>query len=217
MASRLEEKLDDEDIQGIKRFKYISIHASALLKDSDKKEWLRYPSRETEATIDKIIQIADITGAQTILFHPDLVDDFKWLNDKIGDRLALENMDERKFFGKTVGDLEKAFSLAPKAKWVCDVNHLYTLDKTIRLAEEFHQAFAHKLCHYHLSGYGGPQLHDLLYLTREDIILEGIKNFSAPIIHEGRALRDGKASLVKENEYILARLNNFLKNKLCHY
>lgn len=205
VGSRLEEKLDAEDIQELKKFQYLSIHAPAILNDSNKKEWIRYPSNEAEETLEKIIKIAKVTNADSILFHPDLIDDFAWLNKKIGNLLAIENMDAKKSFGKSVEDLKKIFSQAHDAKWVCDVNHIYTIDRSMKLAEAFHSAFQDRICHYHLSGYGG--FHDCLHISQEDIILEGIKDFSVPIIHEGRALRDGDKSLIKENKYILERLS----------
>ena len=80
----------------------------------------------------------------------------------------------------------------------------------MKLAETFHSAFRDRLCHYHLSGYGG--FHDCLHLSQEDIILDGIINHSAPIINEGRAMQDGNESLVKENNYILKRLRSMKQN-----
>jgi hypothetical protein len=199
VADRLEEKLDAEDIQRLKKFKYISIHAPALTAEGGK--WIKYPSNEAEKIINQIISIANEVNVKTIVFHPDLVDDFNWLYEKVGDRLAFENMDLSKSFGKTVQDLERIFREVPNAKWVCDVNHIYTIDVSMELTNNFHQMFHDRLCHYHLSGYGG--FHDCLYISQEDIILEGIKDFSVPIIHEGRAIRDGLDSLSKENRYIL--------------
>jgi hypothetical protein len=205
--SRLKDRLDKEDIEGLKKFQYRSIHAPAIDDDydsHDKRRWIRYPNKESAELLDLIIEIADETKANTILFHPESIDDFNWLNEKVGERLAFENMDIKKSFGATIKDLEKVFSQAPKAKWVCDVNHIYTIDSSMKLADDFHQAFGDRLCHYHLSSYGG--LHDSFYISQEDIILKGLKDFSKPIIHEGWALRDGKDSLVKENKYILNRL-----------
>ena len=200
-ANRLEEALDVEDIREIKKFGYRSIHAPAILNEYENPEWIRYPSNKAEKIIEKLIEIANAINAQTILFHPDLVDDFSWLNNKIGKRIAFENMDVKKSFGKSVEDMVNVFSKAPEAKWVCDVNHLYTIDPTMKLAEDFHRAFGDRISHYHLSAYGG--FHDCFNVSHEDIILKGIQDLSVPIIHEGRALRDGLPSLLKENEYIL--------------
>ncbi|NQV00808.1 MAG: hypothetical protein HQ537_01650 [Parcubacteria group bacterium] len=206
-SDRLKEELDDEDVKNIKYFKHIYIHApvvSSIDANTGEKVWIRYPSNEADSIIGKILEIAKRIKANIILFHPDLVDNFDWLNDKIGNLLAFENMDVKKQFGSTVNDLGKVFSKSPQAKWVCDVNHIYTVDSSMKLTEGFHQAFENRLCYYHLSGYGG--FHDCFYVSREDIIVNGLKDFTKPIIHEGNALRNGKISLRKENEYILKYL-----------
>ncbi len=202
-ADRLKEKLQEKDVQAIQQFDYISIHAPALLF-AEPKTWIRYPSEKGERAIQSVIEIADAVHADTILFHPDSVDDFKWIHNRVGSRLAFENMDVQKKFGKTIADLEKVFALAPKAKWVCDVNHIYTLDRTMKVSGEFHKHFGDRLCHYHVSGYGG--WHDALHISQEDVILEGILDRAKPIIDEGRALRNGCESLEKEHQYILERM-----------
>lgn len=215
VASRFKDKsylLDNEDIQELKKFEYRSIHAPVVMDENDK-NWIRYPSKEGEPLLYELIKIADKIDVDAIIFHPDLIDNFKWLNERIGKRLAFENMDSRKSFGKTIFDMEKVFSQAPEARWVCDVNHIYTIDHSMILSEDFHRAFGDKLCHYHLSAYNG--LHDSFHMSHhdnlnnfhEDIILKGIKDFSKPIIHEGRALKEGEDSLLKENKYVLDRLD----------
>ncbi|MBN1779334.1 MAG: hypothetical protein JW816_03900 [Candidatus Buchananbacteria bacterium] len=207
VIDELKEKPDEEDIELLKKFQYISIHAPALVyknQETGEKKWIRYPDDNSQAVIMQLLEIAKKINANTILFHPDLVDDFSWLAKQIGSLLSFENMDKNKKFGNNIKDLEKIFSQAPNAKWVCDVNHIYTVDQSMKLSQKFHDAFGDRLCHYHLSAYGG--FHEAFYISGEDIILQGIKNFSIPIIHEGQALRDGKESLIKENKYVLERL-----------
>src|SRR3989339_169777 len=200
VANRLNEQLDSDDVSKLRQFEFISIHAPARLTETPK-TWLRYPSEEGNAIVDELLAIASKIHANVILFHPDLVDDFNWLNEKVGDMLAFENMDAQKMFGNTISDLQTVFAKAPNAKWVCDVNHIYTIDQSMNLSDEFHRHFQDRLAYYHLSGYGGR--HDALHISQEDIILQGIKDISVPIINEGQALRDGKISLLKENDYIL--------------
>jgi hypothetical protein len=208
IAKRLKIKQNKETIDLLRSFNYVSVHAPALVsdnKDKTSREWIDYPSSHGEEIVEQILEIADLIDADTILFHPDLVEDFDWLSKKVGDRLAFENMDDRKKFGKTVEDMEKVFEKVPNAKWVCDVNHIYTNDRTMKSSEEFHKAFADRLCHYHISGYG--DFHDCFYRSKEDIILTGIKDLSIPLINEGIALREGEISLRKEHDYILTRLD----------
>lgn len=203
VADRLKELLDDDDIFKIKQFDFISIHAPVRISESPK-VWLRYPSKEGGLIVEKLLEIAGKINANAILFHSDLIDDFGWLNNKIGNLLAFENMDASKSFGNTIDDLKLIFKKSSNAKWVCDLNHLYTLDNSMKISDDFHENFQDRLIYYHLSGYGG--WHEALHISQEDIILKGIKDFSMPIINEGRALRDGKRSLIKENKYILERL-----------
>jgi hypothetical protein len=204
-SERLKEDIDNESLQLIRQFKYISIHAPVKRTTNpitNEGISIRYPSQEANQIIKKINHILQETKAQTILFHPNLVDDFDWLNKIFKDKLAFENMDVDKKFGKSIKDLTHAFQKAPGAKWVFDLNHLYTVDPTMKLSDKFYKAFREKLCHYHLSGFGG--FHDCLCLTKEDVILKGIKDFSVPIIHEGSATREGKNLLIRENKYILS-------------
>lgn len=203
VAERLQYELDAEDVANIKKFDFISIHAPAIVTN-DGKERIRYSPQRGADIVGQVNAIADRLGADIILFHPDAIEDFVWINKAVGSRLAFENMDKAKSFGKSVEDLEHAFEQAPNAKWVCDVNHIYTIDKTMKLSDAFHRRFQDKLAYYHLSGYGG--WHNALHISQEDIILEGIKDLSKPLIDEGQALRDGQESLLKEHKYILDRL-----------
>lgn len=182
----------------ISKFKYRSIHMPVLNDNNI----IHYP----DPSIDKWLNVIDIIiteiNPHTILFHPDQVDNFNWANKKYGNRLAFENMDSRKSFGKTVEDMSKVFELCPNAKFVLDVNHAYTNDKTMKLADSFYSIFRDRLIHYHLSGFGG--FHNALCTTREDIILNGIKSFDIPIVHEGNLLANNL--LKKEFKYISKRI-----------
>ena len=139
-----------------------------------------------------------------LLFHPDCVNDFNWLNKRYDDLLAFENMDKEKLFGRTINDLKEVFYQCTNAKWVFDLNHLYTNDKTMKSAKDFYNAFSDKLCHYHLSSYGG--FHDCFCKTHEDKILEGLTDLSKPIVHEGNVVERGL--LQEESEYIKKNISD---------
>jgi len=199
---------DEEDIYNLKQFKHVSIHAPGLFTCNDSEDSIkrpvRYPSKDTEFFIEKLIDIAKSVNARAILFHPDLVDDFPWLNEKIGDLLVFENMDNLKKLGRTVEDMEKVFKQSPQSRWVCDINHIYTNDKTMKLADEFYAAFKDRLAYYHVSSYG--DIHDCFSVTKEDTILKGIKDISKPLVHEGGVLAE-KGLFEKEIKYIEDKLN----------
>jgi hypothetical protein len=52
----------------------------------------------------------------------------------------------------------------------------------MKLADKFHTAFADRLCHYHISWFWWH--HDCFHISKEDIIVDGIKDFSKPLINE---------------------------------
>jgi hypothetical protein len=80
----------------------------------------------------------------------------------------------------------------------------------MKLADEFHAAFGERLCHYHISGFWWH--HDCFHISKEDIIMDGIKDFSKPLINEWWASRD-EETLKKENEYILKYIEKHQQRK----
>lgn len=121
-------------IKRFKSFEYRSIHAP--VKDNNSK-YIYYPEHKSQKVLDKIDRFIQEIDPQVLVFHPDQIHDFNWLNKRYGSLLAFENMDKRKDFGKTIGDMKEVFEEAPKAKWVFDINHLYTNDKTMKSAQAF--------------------------------------------------------------------------------
>ncbi len=184
----------------VKKFQYRSLHAPVFYLDRDD---LRYAPSDAQAehllkTIDFLVDQANM---DTVLFHPDIVDDFQFLEERYGSKLAFENMDDQKQFGKTVKDMEYVFHQAPSAKWVCDVNHIYTNDRSMESTFDFHCRFKQRLTHYHVSAYGGwhDSFTNLDNPEEEKIILSGIVDTSLPLIHEGNAFEKGVAE--KEIEF----------------
>lgn len=193
---------DKKALELFKQFKYKSIHLPAVERKNETKVFLKYPNKRYESFLEIIDKIIKFSKPDTVLVHPDVVSDFNYFNLRYGSLLAYENMDNRKEFGKTVEDMENVFAQSPQAKWVFDVNHVYTVDPTMKLADDFFNKFKDRLIHYHLSGYGG--FHNPLCLTREDIILKGIKSIDFPIVDEGQTIQ--KNVLSEEYDYIVKRL-----------
>jgi sugar phosphate isomerase/epimerase len=182
VTDRMQERIGLEEHKLLQNFKYISIHAPVRTHDGKP---VTYPGNGMKYIQDILENIKGL-NVKVIVFHPDTVIDWKALAEVVPfDMLAVENMDNRKDFGQTVADLERVFKQVPHAKWVCDVNHFYTIDRSMNLADEFHNAFRDRLCHYHISGYGG--LHDCFCNTQEDVIMNGVQDFSKPMINEGGA------------------------------
>lgn len=189
--------IDQEALELAATFSYRSIHLPNNFA---------YPSPEAEAMLPVLEQAIHTMQPHTLVLHPDLIEDFAWVASQFGSLLAIENMDFRRSFGKEVTDLEVAFSKLPSARWVCDVNHLFTLPEGIALSPSFHAALESRLAHYHLSGFKNPEtLHACLCDTHEDEIFSGILNKNIPIIIESIARHSG-STLGEELQYIRTHL-----------
>lgn len=195
--------ITEEVLSLLNKFKYKSIHLPVV----NNGDFISYPDKSVEESLKIIDGIIGKISINVVLIHPDQVRDFDWAKSRYGSLLAFENMDSKKKFGKTLEEMMRVFKICPKAKWVFDVNHLYTNDKSMKSSNDFFSSLSDRLTHYHISGYGG--FHDALCLSKEDIILKGIKSLDCPIIDEGNLLEKGV--LEKEYKYISTRLS-FLIN-----
>lgn len=192
---------DNELIQvyeACQQFQHVSVHAP--LRDAF------FGKHDTEL-LEKLKEVALRTNARYIVFHPDMIDDAAFLEATLGKLVALENMDNRKKIGQSATDLQRFFEIMPSASFLLDLNHVFTLDKTMKLAETLFQLFSDRLVGYHISGYGNETLlHTLLYQTQELEILRGIPDQSFIAIHEG-TLHEGD-SLQQEYDFIQGFLAN---------
>lgn len=185
----------------LKKFKYISLHLPVVSgEDLNKKEFLTYPNVKLNPYIEVIKQIAKDININTYVLHPDQVLDFNWAKAELGDLLGFENMDNRKSFGKAIGDMKTVFDKCPNAKWIFDINHLYTNDNSMESSKHFYENFKNRLTHYHISAFGG--FHSSFTKNPNEVgILKGVYDLEHPLIHEGYKYKDGN---VKE-EYELIR------------
>lgn len=179
-----------------KPFTYISVHLPCDI---------RYPGPEIERYLSMVKHFIQQAKVETLVLHPDVIDDFPWINNTFGSLLALENMDSTKAFGNTLPDMMKVFEWCPQARWVCDVNHVFTNDRSMKLGVEFHTALGNRLAHYHASGYG-TKIHTFVSQTHEDAIIDGILDLSKPIILEGGE-PCGVGMLTAERDYIQGRIH----------
>ncbi len=200
---KIKQSVTDEALSLLSQFKYKSIHLPVV----DGTRFITYPDNSIEESLKVIDKIIVSISANTVLVHPDQINDFGWVKSRYGSLLAFENMDVKKKFGKTQEEMLEIFELCPRAKWVFDVNHLFTNDKDMKSADDFFNTLRDKLTHYHLSGYGG--FHDALCISQENVILSGIKSLDFPIIDEGNLLE--KNVLEEEYEYVASRLSHLLK------
>lgn len=178
-------------------FEYVSLHAPVNIRYGD--------NTETKELLHKLEGFYHQLGAELIVIHPDLVDDWSVFED-FKMRWAIENMDNRKKNFKNLDDLEKFFSEHPDWWLVLDVGHVNSNDKTMVLAEELIKAFRDRIVEIHLSGY--EKFHDPLHLTEQVEIIECCKDLFVPIIIESVFdPSDGLEGVKKELDYILKNLN----------
>ena len=91
---------------------------------------------------------------ESVVVHPDtLREPRNYL--ALGRRLIVENMDDRKAYGRTAEDLGALFSEMPEAGFCFDIAHAWSIDPSMRLANELLDLFGDRLRQVHLSS-----LHD---------------------------------------------------------
>ena len=176
----------------ISKFSYRSVHASHITSPDQSADIRHYQ--------DLLRQI----DACAITIHPDGMSRWQWLVDAFGGLVSFENMDCQKSFGQTPSDMRIVFDDAPQAQWTFDLNHVYSNDKNMQAIDEFY-GFSDRLAHYHVSGYGGPELpHTTLHDSNQDSILRSIRT-NHPIIIESYGVAD-IADFLDELNYIRSEL-----------
>jgi hypothetical protein len=102
------------------RFRYASVHAP--VKDLD------------EATV--VSQLDELPlWVRSIVTHPDAVWELGPYR-RLGTRLVMENMDDRKGTGRIADEIEPFFEELPEAGFCLDVAHAWSIDPTMGVASE---------------------------------------------------------------------------------
>ena len=136
----------------LKQFNQITIHApmkEVYYTPHEEVKPFRYHSGQ-EAVMDKLRSIAHQVPIQGIVVHPDLVDDYAWL-DQSGLPILLENMDHRKKVGLTPEFFEQILAKYSFGT-VLDVQHAWEHDPSMSLAKELLAAMGSRLRYLHVSG-----------------------------------------------------------------
>ncbi len=180
------DRITRETLEG---FDYVSVHAPAFPYAKDA------PSQEI---FDKITRLQRIRSLDLVVFHPDTIKDLS-VFENLPFKVGFENMDNRKSVYKTLDDMLRLLSLNKGWTMVLDINHIYTNDPTLKLAEKFFQRFRNKISQIHLSGY--VQGHDPLFITRQRALVAAIQDFSVPIIIESLLSEE---NIGRELNYVLS-------------
>jgi hypothetical protein len=118
-------------------FRYLSVHAPVKELDADE-----------PGLVARLAALPAIV--RSIVVHPDVLRD-PAAYARVGSRLVIENMDDRKAMGQTVADLEPLFALLPEAGLCLDVAHVTAVDPTMELAHELLDRFGSRLRQLHVS------------------------------------------------------------------
>lgn len=86
-----------------------------------------------------------------VVVHPQILEDPAALA-RLGELVALENMDVQKPTGRDVAELEPYFAALPEARFCLDVAHVKSVDPTMALGHALLDAFGDRLCELHVSG-----------------------------------------------------------------
>ena len=112
-------------------------------------------------------------------------------------------MDNRKESHKNPTDFDEIFSQDKNYKLVLDINHIYTNDSSMKLADIFYKKFGDRISQLHVSGY--IDYHNPLFETKQMNIIKAIQDFNIPMIIESvLSVED----LEKERNYILQAISD---------
>jgi hypothetical protein len=113
--------------------------------------------------------LADLPMAvDVVVLHPDTINRPE-AYERLGWRLVIENMDERKRYGQHPDDLEALFDALPDAGFCFDIAHAWSVDPTMELATELLDRFRARLRHVHLSSLDDTGRHITLTAEHEEL------------------------------------------------
>jgi Xylose isomerase-like TIM barrel len=122
-----------------------------------------------------------------IILHPDVICDFA-LWRSFGSQLAIENMDRRKPFGRTVEELRPIFDELPNATMCFDIGHARQCDTSMTEAYKLLKNFQNRLKQIHISEVNTSSQHDPISYAAKLAFQEvaSLIPVSIPVIIESR-------------------------------
>lgn len=182
------DRISEKDLEG---FEYVSFHTPKLDYGNN---------ADTKRFFEMMSDFSKRVKLDLVVFHPDMIEDFS-IFENANFSIGFENMDNRKNSYKSVSDTETVMLRNNNFKLILDVNHCYSNDSSMRLAEEFYKKLGNKISQIHLSGFNG--YHDPLFETEQLEIIRSIQNFDVPIIVESVV---NPETIARERDYILQNI-----------
>jgi hypothetical protein len=174
----LDETMVDRLLNGptidLSYFSYISVHTPNLSYNGE---------RNSQKILTKLNLVCKRYSVNNLVFHTDKEMDWATLASYKNLPISLENMDERKTFGKTVSDLKPILDRYG-FKLTLDLQHCFVNDPSMQTALEFQEEFSDRLAEYHISGFQKEFLHYPLFKTKQKEIINSLQYRNIPIIIE---------------------------------
>ncbi len=186
------EKVETLDRGFLKNFEFVSVHMPKRVYNDDE---------ETGMVLERFEGIYKRFKVDNFVVHPDNIESLKWFNE-FKMPFSVENMDNRKDKGRFVEEI--GFFIDKGFGFVLDINHVYTNDKSLSLADEMINKFKDQLKEVHLSGYLKENIHAPLFKTKQIELIEKIKDLGVPVIIE--SVFGSLEEMEKETEFV----NRFL-------
>jgi hypothetical protein len=120
-------------------FAYVSVHAPSKLR-----------TLSEQRVFDLL---AGLPESWPVIVHPELLST-PTLWRRLGRRLCIENMDNRKSLGRTTDELRQLFQIFPEASFCLDVGHARQIDPTMAVALTMLFEFTERLRQVHVSDVG---------------------------------------------------------------
>lgn len=190
-TNKLEELLNNLTLEDFKKIEHVSLHAPVLAS---------IPLEELEKLLFKIEELHRKLNLKYVVLHPDGINNWKVFS-KYKIPWAVENMDNRKKECRNVNDLKKVFEQI-NAKMILDVNHCFSNDPSMELADNLINYFRDRIVGFHLSGF--EEFHDPLYKTKQRDFFNFIFDKNLPVIIE--SVLDEVNDLEKEYNYVRSGL-----------
>lgn len=181
----------------IHKFDFVSLHAPDLIYDDN---------RVTHDALTKIAQASKKFSIDNIVLHTDKVKNWNVIAAyKHMMPISIENMDDRKMWGRTVADVASILDIYDFGLTL-DLQHCYVNDQSMHIAYDLQKMYKDRIVEYHISGYHPEKLHVPLCETRQDVIIESLFYPVVPIIIE--SVFNAYADAEKELWYIKNKLKN---------
>lgn len=177
----------------VSSFKFKSLHAPALefaYKDED----------DTHQVLEHIKSLHHRFSFDCIIFHPDRIENWDVFKKYSALPIAIENMNSKKPAGKTVQQMRNILQKGD-FKMLLDLQHCYSNDPTLQLAQDMYEEFKSIIVELHLSGQTNiPGQHTPLYKTKQIQIIKAIPDRNIPLIIESPVEKSDE--ILQEYEYI---------------